>query len=74
MALSWPRTCGTLPFPDGAFDRVFSNSTLDHFDSRDDIREALRELARVLHPEGELLLTLDNLANPVVRLRNALPL
>ena len=63
----------SLPFPDGAFDRIFSNSTLDHFDSPDDIREALRELARVLHPDGELLLTLDNLANPVVRLRNALP-
>ncbi len=63
----------SLPFPDGAFDRVFSNSTLDHFESRDDIRLALTELARVLRPDGELLLTLDNLANPVVRVRNALP-
>jgi SAM-dependent methyltransferase len=63
----------SLPFPDGAFDRVFSNSTLDHFESADDIRCALKELARVLRPDGELLLTLDNLANPVVRVRNALP-
>jgi SAM-dependent methyltransferase len=63
----------SLPFPDAVFDRVFSNSTLDHFDSAEDLRQALRELARVLRPDGELLLTLDNLANPVVRMRNALP-
>jgi SAM-dependent methyltransferase len=62
-----------LPFPNASFDRVLSNSTLDHFQSIDDLRQALRELARVLRPDGELLLTLDNMANPVLRLRNALP-
>jgi SAM-dependent methyltransferase len=62
-----------LPFPDACFDRVVSNSTLDHFGSVGELATALGEIARVLRPGGELLLTLDNLANPVVALRNALP-
>jgi SAM-dependent methyltransferase len=62
-----------LPFAAGAFDAVVSNSTLDHFDSVDDISTSLREIGRVLRPGGALLLTLDNLANPLVALRNALP-
>jgi SAM-dependent methyltransferase len=63
-----------LSFADSTFDRVVSLSTLDHFESIDEIGPALRELCRVLRPGGELVLTLDNLANPVVRLRNALPI
>ncbi len=63
----------SLPFATGAFDGVVSNSTLDHFGSAADIVAGLKELYRVLRPGGQLLLTLDNLANPVVRLRNALP-
>ena len=63
-----------LPFADGAFDGIVSNSTLDHFDSTAGIAAALAELHRVLRSRGQLLLTLDNLANPVVALRNALPL
>lgn len=62
-----------LPFGDGAFDVVVSTSTLDHFDSLDDLVTGLRELCRVLRVGGQLLLTLDNLANPAVALRNALP-
>lgn len=62
-----------LPFDDRAFDLVLSNSTLDHFDSFDDVRAALAELHRVLEPGGRLVLTLDNGANPLVLLRNALP-
>ena len=62
-----------LPFAAGAFDAVVSNSTLDHFRSPDEIVVSLRELHRVLKAGGQLLLTLDNLANPVVALRNALP-
>jgi SAM-dependent methyltransferase len=62
-----------LPFADGAFDLVLSNSTLDHFPTRAEIAESLREIFRVLRPGGELLLTLDNPVNPVVALRNALP-
>ena len=57
-----------LPFADGACDVVVSNSTLDHFATREEIVAALREIHRVLRLDGCLLLTLDNLANPVVAL------
>lgn len=62
-----------LPFADGVFDVVVSNSTLDHFASATDIPASLRELRRTLRPGGELVLTLDNPRNPIIRLRNALP-
>jgi SAM-dependent methyltransferase len=62
-----------LPFEDGAFAAVLSNSTLDHFDSLAETGMALAELRRVLAPRGRLLVTLDNRANPLVALRNALP-
>jgi SAM-dependent methyltransferase len=62
-----------LPFADDAFDVVVSNSTLDHFASFEDVILSLRELRRVLKPGGHLLLTLDNLANPLVALRSFVP-
>jgi SAM-dependent methyltransferase len=62
-----------LPFVDQAFDVIISNSTLDHFNTLDEIRVSLRELRRVLKPGGHLLLTMDNLANPLVGVRNLIP-
>ena len=62
-----------LPFEDGAFDAVVSNSTLDHFPSPDEIAASLREINRVLRLGGVLLVTLDNGLNPVVAARNAMP-
>ena len=62
-----------LPFADGVFDLLISNSTLDHFETPDEIITSLGELHRVLRPGGELLLTLDNRANPLIALRNLLP-
>jgi ubiquinone/menaquinone biosynthesis C-methylase UbiE len=62
-----------LPFADGTFDVIVSNSTLDHFESLDEVVVSLQELRRVLRKNGQLLLTLDNLANPAIALRNALP-
>jgi SAM-dependent methyltransferase len=62
-----------LPFADGVFDAVVSTSTLDHFHSHAEVIASLREFHRVLRPAGQLLLTLDNPANPIIRLRNALP-
>jgi len=62
-----------LPFADNKFDMIISNSTLDHFESRGEILVSLRELNRVLRSGGKLFLTLDNLANPIVALRNVLP-
>jgi SAM-dependent methyltransferase len=62
-----------LAFRDDSFELILSLSTLDHFTSVSEIELALRGLRRVLQPGGCLLLTLDNLSNPFVRLRNLLP-
>lgn len=62
-----------LPFVDEAFDVVVSNSTLDHFGTLGELENSLVELCRVLRAGGELLLSLDNLANPAIAVRNALP-
>ena len=61
-----------LPFREGSFDTVISNSTLDHFDEPAEIEASLRELSRVLAPGGRLLVTLDNPRNPVVAVGKAL--
>jgi len=62
-----------LPFADGSLDGVVSLSSLDHFATHEELAASLRELYRVLSPGGSLILTLDNLMNPFVALRNALP-
>lgn len=62
-----------LPFAEESFDVVVSNSTLDHFHSIGEIRSSLRELHRVIRTGGQMLLTMDNPANPAIALRNALP-
>ncbi len=62
-----------LPFANGSLDIVVSNSTLDHFESPDEIIMAIRELHRILRSGGQLLITLDNLANPIIGLRKILP-
>lgn len=62
-----------LPFEDGIFDAVVSNSTLDHLDDGHQVGLALRELARVLRRGGRLVLTLDNPLNPLLAARNRLP-
>jgi SAM-dependent methyltransferase len=62
-----------LPFEEGTFDAVVSNSTLDHFDDEAEIVAALRELHRVLRARGRLILTLDNPANPLNAIAKGLP-
>lgn len=59
------------PFRGKSFDLIVSNSTLDHFSTEKEIGDALRSLARMLQPGGHLIWTMDNPANPIVRLRNA---
>jgi len=70
-----PLACVTdvrrLAFRPGVFDLVFSPSTLDHFDDPAEISRAVAELAATLRPGGRLLVTLDNSANPILRLRGA---
>lgn len=63
----------SLPFGDGEFDLVLSNSTLDHFDGPAQLARALAELGRVTEPGGSLLITLDNPLNPLIALRNRAP-
>ncbi len=52
-----------LPFGAGSFDLVVSPSTLDHFPDPNDLGVSLREIARVLAPDGRLIITLDNRQN-----------
>jgi SAM-dependent methyltransferase len=47
-----------LPFPDGSFDRVMSICAIEHFA---DGGRALDEMARVLRPGGELVMSADAL-------------
>ena len=54
-----------LALRSGGFDLVFSNSTLDHFATRAELRAALGELIRVVRPSGLFIVTLDNPWNPL---------
>jgi len=47
-----------LPFPDASFDRVMSICAIEHFE---DGGRALEEMARVLRPGGELVMSADAL-------------
>ncbi len=55
----------SMPFPSGSIDVILSNSTLDHFERREDFVLAIRELARVLKPGGTLIVSVDNVLNPL---------
>lgn len=48
-----------------SFQLVISTSTLDHFATRAEFLDSLRELYRVLEADGLLILTLDNPWNPL---------
>lgn len=63
----------SLPYPDGCFDAIVSNSTLDHFESVAELDSGIAELERVLAPGGTLCITLDNRQNPIVGLRTSQP-
>jgi ubiquinone/menaquinone biosynthesis C-methylase UbiE len=61
----------SIPFQDGSFDVIISDSTLDHYKNTKDIKVALKELSRTLKPGGTLCITLDNKTNftePLFRL------
>ena len=51
-----------LPFPDNYFDRVYAISTIEHIPNDGDI-SAVKEIARVLKPEGIAVLTVDCLGD-----------
>ncbi len=52
-----------LPFKDNTFDLILSTSTLDHFKRSDELTRALKELRRVLKPDGTILLAMNNKCN-----------
>lgn len=54
-----------LPFPGGRFHRALVVDSLHHFADRSAV---LAELARVLHPNGRLLIEEPDLRRPLVRL------
>jgi len=54
-----------IPVRSDTIDLVVSNSTLDHFNSREDFLVALRELFCILKPGGLLFITMDNPRNPL---------
>jgi SAM-dependent methyltransferase/GNAT superfamily N-acetyltransferase len=62
-----------IPFRSGSIRCIFSGSTLDHFSVKSDIGISLGELARILAPEGVLVITFDNPHHPIIWLRNRLP-
>jgi ubiquinone/menaquinone biosynthesis C-methylase UbiE len=51
-----------LPYQDGYFDKVVCSSSLEHF--KDDIK-TLKEMHRVLKPNGKVVLTTDSFTYPI---------
>jgi SAM-dependent methyltransferase len=55
-----PVTGTELPFEDGSFDVVLSNHVIEHVGERDDQLHHLREIRRVLEPDGVCYLAVPN--------------
>lgn len=53
-----------LPFADGSFDAIYSMGTVEHFP---ETAASVRELARVLAPDGRLILGVPNRWDPFLR-------
>jgi SAM-dependent methyltransferase len=62
-----------LKYEDATFDAIFSSSSIEHFGGHDEIRQAVREMARVLKPGGVLSLATEfRLAGPSPGMDNCL--
>ncbi len=53
-----------LEFADGSFDIVYSLSSIEHFGSPANIKQAAREMSRVLKPGGHLIIVTECLIKP----------
>ena len=51
----------SLEFPDASFDFVFSLSSIEHFGGPRDVARAAQEMARVVRPDGHLLIATEYL-------------
>ena len=58
-----------LPYPDGSFDRVLIDAAIDHLSAPD---AGVREMVRVLTPDGRFLVSYVNYGSLSVRLSRAL--
>jgi len=56
-----------LALKPGCLDLIVSTSTLDHLESAEEFHACLHELAGLLRPGGLLVVTLDNIENPLYR-------
>jgi len=56
-----------VPQRPGSMDLIISTSTLDHLENANEMSSALSELAALLRPGGRLIITVDNLENPLYR-------
>ncbi len=52
----------SLPFDDDFFERIVSSSALEHFKNDE---TALKEMKRVLKPNGNIVMTVDSLSYPL---------
>jgi SAM-dependent methyltransferase len=59
----------TLPFRDGSFDRIICQGSLDHFVAPQDF---MQEAARVMRPDGRLIIALANYESLSCRLGRSL--
>ena len=62
--------CGTLPFPDGTFDLVYSNFVVEHLERPP---AAFAEWHRVLRPGGSVVVVTSNRLNPLMAAARVLP-
>lgn len=53
-----------LALKSNSVELIISTSTLDHFETRQEFVDSVREFARVLHPNGRMIFTIDNPWNP----------
>ena len=60
-----PVTDTKLPFPDGTFDLVISNHVVEHVGDWEAQHDHMRELARVLRPDGWVYLAMPNRWAPI---------
>jgi SAM-dependent methyltransferase len=80
-ALAWPKPPARtpvilvrgiaeyLPFPDHSFDKLVCKGAMDHFASLD---KTFAEIARVLRPEGKLIISVANFSSLSCKLGKAL--